>query len=254
MDESVVLIQARFGSSRLPGKVLLSLAGRPVLGHVVERCRAAPGVGRVVVATTEAAEDDAVAACAAEHGADAFRGSSDDVLGRFAAAAAAFPAEHYVRITADCPLADPRVVGAVLAAHVAGGRDYTYNDVPVGFPRGYDVEVVRSIVLAWLAASCRDAASREHVTPYLRDHAADFDVAVVAGEERADYSAWRLVLDEAADYELLAAVFERLRGKPLFGLEDVLSLLAAEPELAAMNRGVRQKTRPRTPRVKRKGP
>lgn len=254
MDETVVLIQARFGSSRLPGKVLLPLGGKPVLAHVVERCRAAPGVGRVVVATTDAAGDDAVAACAAESGADAFRGSSDDVLGRFAAAAAAFPAEHYVRITADCPLVDPGVIGNVLAAQVAGGRDYTYNDVPVGFPRGYDVEVVRALVLAWLAASCRDDASREHVTPYLRDHADDFNVAVVAGEEGADYSAYRLVLDEAADYELLTAIFERLGGKPLFGLEDVASLLAAEPEMATINRAVRQKTRPRTPRVKRKGP
>lgn len=250
MDKTVVLVQARLGSSRLPGKVLLPLAGRPVLAHVVERCRAAPGVDRVVVAATEAPEDDAVAACAAEHGAEAFRGSADDVLGRFAAAAAAFPAGHYVRITADCPLTDPRVVAEVLAAHLAGGRDYTFNDVPVGFPRGYDVEVVRAEVLAWLAASCRDETSREHVTPYLRDHAADFDVFVVAGEAEADYSGCRLVLDEAADYELLATICERLRGKPLFGLADVLSLLAAEPALATLNRDVRQKTRPRTPRVK----
>lgn len=254
MDETVVLIQARLGSSRLPGKVLLPLAGKPVLAHVVERCRAAPGVDRVVVATTEAAEDDAVAACTAEYGADTFRGSNDDVLGRFAGAAAAYPAERYVRITADCPLADPQVIGRVVAAHVAGGRDYAYNDVPVGFPRGYDVEVVRSIVLAWLAASCRDDVSREHVTPYLRDHAADFNVAVVAGEEGADYSAYRLVLDEAADYELLTSIFERLGGKPMFGLDDVVSLLAAEPALANINRDVRQKTRPRTPRAKRKGP
>jgi spore coat polysaccharide biosynthesis protein SpsF len=254
MDETVVLIQARLGSSRLPGKVLLPLVGRPVLAHVVERCRAAPGVDRVVVATTEATGDDAVAACAAEHGADAFRGSSDDVLGRFAHAAAAYPAERYVRITADCPLADPQVIGRVIAAHVAGDRDYTYNDVPVGYPRGYDVEVVGAPVLAWLAASCPDDASREHVTPYLRDHAADFNVAAVAGEAGTDYSAYRLVLDEAADYELLTAIFERLGTKPLFGLADVISLLAAEPELAEINRDVRQKTRPETPRVKRKGP
>jgi len=249
MDETVVLIQARLGSSRLPGKVLLPLAGRPVLSHVVERCRAAPGVNRVVVATTEDEEDDAVAACAVACGAGVSLGSADDVLGRFAAAATAFPAERYVRITADCPLADPAVIGAVLDAHIEGGRDYAYNDVPAGFPRGYDVEVVRGEVLAWLAASCHDGASREHVTPYLRDHAADFDVSVVAGEPGADYSGYRLVLDEAADYELLTAVFERLGGERLFGLGDVLALLAAEPEMAALNRDVRQKTRPRTPRV-----
>ena len=115
VDEAVALIQARLGSSRLPGKVLLPLAGRPVLAHVVERCRATPGVEGVVVATTEAAEDDAVAACARAWGAEVFRGSAEDVLGRFAAAAQVFPARDYVRITADCPLTDPQIVAAVLA-------------------------------------------------------------------------------------------------------------------------------------------
>jgi spore coat polysaccharide biosynthesis protein SpsF len=250
MAKTVALIQARLGASRLPGKVLLPLAGRPVLAHVVERCRAAAGVDRVVVAAPEAAEDDAVAACARKYGAEVFRGSACDVLGRFAAAAAAFPADHYVRLTADCPFTDPRVVADVLAAHLAGGHDYTYNDVPVGYPRGYDVEVVRAEVLAWLSASCGDEASREHVTPYLLDHASDFDVFVVRGPAGADYSGYRLVLDEAADYKLLAAIFERLGAKPLFGLEEVLSLLAAEPALTALNRDVRQKTRAPTPRVK----
>ncbi|MGD8718511.1 MAG: NTP transferase domain-containing protein [Candidatus Zixiibacteriota bacterium] len=249
MDETVVLIQARMGSTRLPGKVLLPLGGAPVLAHVVERCGTAPGVGAVVVATTDEPEDDALAACAADLGAGVFRGSSADVLGRFAGAAAAFPAAHYIRITADCPLADPAVVGAVLAAHMDGGRDYSYNDVPVGFPRGYDVEVVRGATLLWLAENCRDAASREHVTPYLRDHAADFNVEKVMGPPSADFSGYRLVLDEEADYELLKIIYERLGDKGPFGLNDVLALLAAEPALAEINRDVRQKDRPPTPGV-----
>jgi spore coat polysaccharide biosynthesis protein SpsF len=237
------------GSTRLPGKVLLPLAGLPVLAHVVDRCRAAPGVAAVVVATTDEAEDDEVAACAGDLGAGVLRGSSADVLGRFAGAAAAFPAGNYIRITADCPLADPAVIGDVLAAHREGGRDYTYNDVPVGFPRGYDVEVIRGATLLWLAERCRDAASREHVTPYLRDHAADFNVRKVTGTPGADYSGYRLVLDEEVDYELLKIIYGRLGDKERFGLNDVLALLAAEPALAEINAGVRQKNRPPTPRV-----
>ncbi len=250
MDNAVVLIQARMASSRLPGKVMLPLAGRPVLAHVVERCRAAAGVGRVVIATTTSAADDELAARAKGWGADVFRGAEDDVLGRLADTAAAFPARHYVRITADCPLTDPTIVGEVLAAHAAGGYDFSYNDVARAFPRGYDVEVMTAEVLAWLAARCRDAASREHVTPYLYEHAGDFKVFELKSGRDADYGGYRLVLDEPADYELLRRIFERLGATPLFGLGDVLSLLAAEPALAAVNRHVGQRRPPPTPPVK----
>lgn len=252
MDEGVVLIQARLGSSRLPGKVLLPLAGRPVLAHVVERCRAAAGVARVVVATTDEEEDDAVAACARAGGAEVFRGSSDDVLGRCAAAAKAFPARHYVRITADCPLVDPRIICDVLAAHVAGGYDFSYNDVPADFPRGYDVEVLTAELLAWLAARCRDDTSREHVTPYLFTHAADFRVfKLPPPRPGADLSAYRLVLDDPRDYELLRRLFDRLGAKTLFGLDDVITVLEAEAALAALNRDVAQREPPRPPAVKK---
>ncbi len=252
MDDAVILIQARLGSSRLPGKVLLPLAGRPVLAHVIERCRAAAGVARTVVATTEAGEDDAVEGCARAAGAGVFRGSSGDVLGRLAAAAEAFPARHYVRITADCPLMDPRIIGDLVAAHAAGGYDFSYNDVPAEYPRGYDVEVLTAEVLAWLAARCRDATSREHVTPYLFAHRADFQVfKLPPARAGADLSGYRLVLDEPRDYELLRRLCERLGAKGLYGLDDVLAVLEAEPALAAINRDVAQRDPPRPPAVKK---
>jgi spore coat polysaccharide biosynthesis protein SpsF len=236
----------------LPGKVLLPLAGRPVLAHVVERCRATPGVEAVVVATTEAAEDDAVAACARASGAEVFRGSAEDVLGRVAAAAQAFPARHYVRITADCPLTDPQIVAAALAAHGAGDYDFSYNEVPTDFPRGYDVEVVKGETLTWLAAHCRDPASREHVTAYLFEHGADFKIfKLPPARPKADFSRFRLVLDEPPDYEMLRLIFDRLAGKRFFGLADVLALLEAEPALAEINRDVAQKEPPRPPHVKK---
>jgi spore coat polysaccharide biosynthesis protein SpsF len=252
LNEVNVLIQARFGSSRLPGKVLLPLAGRPALAHVVERCRAAAGVARVVVATTAAAEDDAVDACARASGADVFRGAADDVLGRLAAAAQAFPAGHYARVTADCPLIDHRIIDDVAAAHVAGGHDFSYNDVPADYPRGYDVEVLTAGLLARLAARCSDAASREHVTPYVYAHREEFNVLKLPpARAGTDFSPYRLVLDEPADYELLRAIFERLAGRDLFGLGDVLALLEAEPALAAINRDVPQREPPRPPPAKK---
>ncbi|NIT35811.1 MAG: NTP transferase domain-containing protein [candidate division Zixibacteria bacterium] len=252
MDEAVALIQARLGSSRLRGKVLLPLAGRPALAHVVERCRAAPGVGGVVVATTEAPEDDAVAACGRASGAEVFRGSGEDVLGRVAGAAQAFPARDYVRITADCPLTDPQVVAAVLAGHRAGTYDFSYNEVPTDFPRGYDVEVIKAETLTWLAAHCQDPTSREHVTAYLFEHGADFKIFKLPPvRPGADFSRLRLVLDEPPDYELLRRIFDRLAGKRPFGLADVLELFEAEPALAEINRDVAQKEPPRPPRVKK---
>ncbi|UCH77678.1 MAG: NTP transferase domain-containing protein [Candidatus Coatesbacteria bacterium] len=241
MDETVVLIQARLGSRRLPGKVLLPLAGRPVLARVIERCRAAAGVARVVVATTEAAEDEAVAVAARDQGAEVFRGAAEDVLGRFAAAAEVFPAGHYVRVTADCPLLDSGILAAVLAAHVAGGYDFSYNEVPHDYPRGYDVEVLTRATLRALAADRADATTREHITPYLLTHPEGLRVyRAPPARPGRDLSTLRLVLDEEADYELLQEIFARLGDDAGFGLEEVLRLLEEEPALAEINRAVVQ--------------
>jgi len=244
---AVILIQARWGSSRLPGKVLLPLAGRPVLSHVVARCREVKEA--VVVATSTAAGDDAVAVAAEVCGAAVFRGPEDDVLGRFAAAARTFPADHYVRVTADCPLTDPALVAEVLTAHIAGGYDFSYNDIPTAYPSGYDVEVMTAAALAWTDEHCRDAASREHVTPYFFDHPGDFKVLRVGGPAGLFPAGLRLALDETADYEMLQVIFARLDGRGLFGFRDVAALLAAEPALLAINRAVRPKERPPTPQA-----
>lgn len=252
MNDVNVLIQARFGSSRLPGKVLLPLAGKAALARVVERCAAAAGVSRVVVATTEAAEDDGVDACARASGAEVYRGAAEDVLGRLAAAAETFPANHYARVTADCPLIDPRIIAGVVAAQVAGGHDFSYNEVPEDYPRGYDVEVLTADLLSWLAAHCRDAASREHVTPYVYAHPEDFKIyKSPPARAGVDLSRYRLVLDEPRDYELLRRLYDLLGKKNLFGLDDVLAFLEAHPALAAINRDVPQREPPPPPAMKK---
>lgn len=237
--DAAVLIQARMGSTRLPGKVLLPLAGRSVLARVIERCREA-GVGPVVVATSGRRDDEAVVEEARRAGAAVFRGAEGDVLKRFAAAARQYPARNYVRVTADCPLVDPTVIRQVVTLHVAGGYDFTYNDVPRSYPRGYDVEVMTAATLEWLERNRADGASREHVTPYLLTHPERFRVRKVS--RPGDYGTYRLTLDEMADYQLIKVVYERLGGGTPFGCDEVIRLLAIEPRLGLLNAAVRQKT------------
>jgi len=227
MNQVLVFIQARMGSTRLPGKVMLPLGDKPVLAHVIGRCRAA-ALGEVVVATTAAPEDDVIVDAAGRWGAASFRGSGPDVLGRFAAASRAFPAAHYVRVTADCPFLDAAILAAVVREHVAGGFDFSYNDVPGDYPRGVDVEVMTAATLAWLDAHAGDEPSREHVTPYIyREPAAFYTYRL---PPPAPFPAGlRLVLDDRADYERLQRLAARLGDQTLFGLADVTALAAAEP-------------------------
>lgn len=237
----LVLIQARMGSTRLPGKVLVDLAGEPMLARVVARVRQVRGVDDVVVATTDLPADAAVAALCAERGWNCFRGSSDDVLDRYYRAAVAFGADVVVRITADCPLVDPRVIEQVLNAFFQRlpGIDYVCNGEPRRtFPRGLDTEVMRFCALAraWLEATT--PANREHVTPYLYQHPDLFRTYNVVNE--VDESDQRWTVDTAADLELVRRVYEHFRNTE-FGWHDVLALLSEHPEWVDLNRCVPQK-------------
>jgi spore coat polysaccharide biosynthesis protein SpsF (cytidylyltransferase family) len=166
-DPSVVVaVQARTGSTRLPGKVLAELAGRPMLRLQLDRL-AAVTCGPVVVATSTEPGDDAVADLAAAAGVDVVRGPEADVLGRFGAVLDRYRPDVLVRLTGDCPLTDPAVVDRVVAAHLAEGADYTSNVFPRSYPKGLDVEAVRAEALAIAVADAQGPGEREHVTPYL---------------------------------------------------------------------------------------
>src|SRR6185369_5526759 len=138
----LAILQARLNSTRLPGKVLLPLAGAPMILRQVERVRRASAIDQLVVATSDQASDDPLATILEEAGVEVFRGPLDDVLTRFIGALAAWPAEHVVRLTGDCPLIDPELIDATVALHLETGADYTQNRlVDKGFPKGQDVEV-----------------------------------------------------------------------------------------------------------------
>jgi spore coat polysaccharide biosynthesis protein SpsF (cytidylyltransferase family) len=232
-----VIIQARMGSRRLPGKTMADVAGAPMLSHVVRRAAAIPGIERVVIATTPQPADRVIVDFASRNGIPVFVGSEDDVLDRFHQAARHVGATVVVRVTPDCPLLDPAVSGLVLARYLQDGTlDYVSNTQPPSFPDGLDTEVFsfQALEVAWQNSVLR--SEREHVTPYLWKRPELFRTACVHHDR--DLSAMRWTVDEPRDLEFVRKVYDHLGTDRCFAMEDVLDLLRRHPGLAATNAGV----------------
>ena len=187
---TICVVQARTGSTRLPGKVLADIGGVPLLAFLLSRLRPLP-VDEIVVATSDRPGDDAVARLATDSGFAVVRGPEDDVLARFAVALAEHPADNVIRITADCPFTDPQLVAEVLDRHRDQHADYTTNVIPRTFPKGLDVEVANASALLDADREARNPLEREHVTPFLYRHPERFRLANIRcpdllGEERWD--------------------------------------------------------------------
>jgi glutamate-1-semialdehyde aminotransferase/spore coat polysaccharide biosynthesis protein SpsF (cytidylyltransferase family)/predicted dehydrogenase len=229
----VAIIQARMGSSRLPGKSLAEIEKRPMLWHVIQRVKRATLVDRVVVATSTAPADDAIETMCLENGVACHRGSETDVLDRFYHAARAEKAAQVVRITADCPLIDPEVVDRVVRRFQRGDLDYASNAMVRSYPDGLDTEIFSFSALerAWHEAS--KTSEREHVTPYLRSD--KFRTANVENDSTSLYQHYRWTVDEAQDLEFIRAVYQAFREKESFGMKDVLELIEKNPGLEKMN-------------------
>jgi spore coat polysaccharide biosynthesis protein SpsF len=242
--KTVAIIQARIGSSRLPGKVLMPLGGTSVLGCVVDRLRVSRRLDDVIVATSELSADDAVVSEARRLNVAVARGSADDVLARFFHAALEARADVVVRITSDCPLIDGAVVDEVIDAH-AHGRccDYASNTITRTYPRGLDTEVfsVRALERAHGEASL--PYQREHVTPYFYQNPQTFRLCSYVDPSGADRSALRWTLDTAADYAFLEEVYARIAHETPCDVttDRVIALLNDDPSLTAINADVRQK-------------
>jgi spore coat polysaccharide biosynthesis protein SpsF len=234
----VAIVQARMQSTRLPGKVLLDLAGQPMLRRVLDRASATRRVDAVVVATSTHAADDELEARCAGWGVPCSRGSESDVLSRFLEAAHAHRAEAVVRLTSDCPLLDPAVCGAVVERFLEGDLDYASTGLTSTWPRGLDTEVFSLAALERAGREASLAHERTHVTPYLYLHPELFRVAEVRCPEPHPDERW--TVDTPDDLALVRAIYEQL-GPRDFGWRDVLRLLTAEPALRELNRHVRQK-------------
>ena len=237
------VIQARMGSTRLPGKVLRTLGDRTVLAHVIGRVQAAKQVDRIVVATTTKAEDDPIVAEAGRLGVLTTRGPDRNVLGRYVMAFDEHGGDTGVRLTADCPFLDPAIVDAVVRQFVAlQPLDYLSNTVVRSFPRGLDVEVFRVEALHIADAQASEPVDREHVTPFLYRHPERFRVAHYTRPDPRRSGKWRLTLDTLEDWELLTAVWKALRTEnPLFGVSAIERLLRDRPELLLINEDVQQR-------------
>lgn len=264
--KTVAIIQARMGSSRLPGKVLLDIAGKPMLSRVTERASRAKKVSQMVIATTAQPEDDAVAAWCAESGFNCYRGSLHDVLDRYYQAARLFNAEVIVRITADCPLIDPLLVDRTVEAFfgkvekqdqqliksvqqtTAEGQKHAWDFVanrlppPWGrtYPIGLDTEVCsfEALEIAWKEA--KEPHHREHVLPFLYENSDRFRILLV--NHTKNYGMLRWTVDTSEDLELVRRIFAYFGSRDIFSWLEIVDLFQTHPELALINAQVRHKS------------
>lgn len=205
MARTIAIIQARFGSSRLPGKALRPIQGRPLISHVIERAQAIPGIDGVVLATTGREEDDGLANEATARGLAVIRGSVDDVLDRIYLAAALSGAEVVMRLTGDCPFLDPAIASEVLTAYQRGSNQYWWNDTRSGYPDGTDVEVFSYEALHQAKKHATALRDREHVTTWIRENYVTGRITSVV-----DLSWLKLSVDTMQDYQQACEIAKRL--------------------------------------------
>jgi spore coat polysaccharide biosynthesis protein SpsF len=246
-EKVVVIIQARMGSTRLPGKVLLDIGGAPMLARVVNRCRQAARVDQVVIATSDDPSDDAIENFCLAEGFPYFRGSLHDVLDRYYQAARQFDASIIVRITADCPLIDPAVIDQVVSALISGEQeskwDFVANRLPPpwkrSYPIGLDVEVCTFSALERAWKEAKEAHQREHVMPYLYEQEGRFQVLVL--NHIPDYGDLRWTVDTPEDLALIRQIYSRFDGGDGFSWMEVIELFQHEPALAEINASIAPK-------------
>ncbi|MGA2700868.1 MAG: glycosyltransferase family protein [Isosphaeraceae bacterium] len=237
----LAIIQARMGSSRLPGKVLLDLAGEPMLARVVHRMQRAEELDEVVIATTTEPADDILSALCADRGWPCFRGSQDDVLDRYYQAAQEHRADLVVRVTSDCPLIEPEVIDRVVRELLnrCPPADYACNVLPRRtYPRGLDVEAFWFETLKVLWQEDQNPAWREHVNQFLHHHPERFVIHGVLNDR--DLSGMRWTVDTPEDFDLVRRIYREF-GHDSFTWQEVLTLLKENPQWLEINRHVPQK-------------
>jgi spore coat polysaccharide biosynthesis protein SpsF len=248
-----IVIQAHMGSTRLPGKVMLPLAGKPVLWHDVERCKQTKLADAVIVATSVEPADDVIVTFCKENNIACFRGSDADVLSRFVGAADAFGLDAVMRVTSDCPLIEPEVIDQVIARFLEGGYDYAANYINYenlsprparvpAFPHGFEIEMFSTASLKRAVSESSDPWQHEHLTYVWQNADGSFKLAptvVASPEYQKDF---RLTLDYPEDYALFEKMYAMFyREGSIVNVHEVFSYLEAHPEVAALNESRKQK-------------
>ena len=210
---NLAIIQARYSSTRLPGKVGMDIAGKPMLGWVIERTLLAHEIDQVLVASTTNPEDQKVAEIAAHFGALFYAGSEPDVLDRYYQSAKQTNADIIVRVTGDCPLIDPAEIDATVELLVEEKADYASNRLHPTFPDGLDVDVVTFEALQKVWNQATKSSDREHVITYVWNHPSEFKLA--SRENPVDFSSHRWTVDHPADMEFMRTLFAQLGGSAI---------------------------------------
>jgi len=238
----VAVVQARVGSTRLPGKVLEDISGKPMLWHVLNRLRLSNRLSDIVLAIPDSEPNNRLEDFAKEFSFHYCKGSEEDVLSRYYGAAIKFGADVIVRLTSDCPLIDPRVTDKVIEEHLNSDADYTSSAIKRTFPRGLDTEVFNFAALERAHREAKQDYEREHVSPYIYQHPSLFQLKSVEATGKLMRPDLRLTVDTEEDLKLIREIFKRLqRNGQVFYIEDVINLLDKHPELVAINAHVRQK-------------
>ena len=230
----LAILQARYSSTRLPGKVLKPILGAPMLQRQIERIQRTQKIGRFLVATSVDITDDPIESLCYSINVECYRGSLNDVLDRFYQAAVQYEPDHVVRLTGDCPLYDPELADKIISEHLQGEYDYTSNSIQPTFPDGLDVEVVKFNCLkqAWQEAEL--PSQREHVTSFIYQQPERYKISKYLNS--LDLSHLRWTVDEQDDFELVDKIYSELYpGNPRFTTKDILSLLLRQPRLENYN-------------------
>lgn len=240
----VAIIQARMGSTRLPGKVMMKIQGKTVLDHVISRVKQSNGIDDIVIATTTKPDDDIIAEEADRLNVKCFRGSEDDVLSRYYYSAKENKADAVIRITSDCPLIDPKVIDKMVVKfkllYIGNNVDYLSNTLKRTYPRGLDAEIIPFNKLEEAFNDADKTYQREHVTPYFYENPGKFILVNYFND--ADYSNYRWTLDTPEDFELITIIYEELyNGQHDFYLKDIIGLFKYKPQLIKINEFIKQR-------------
>lgn len=232
----IAIVQARMGSTRLPGKVLADVHGRPMLQWLLDRVKAVSEIDEIVVATTTNPEDNILETWLNSHGISCFRGSETDVLDRFVRCAESRAPELIVRVTADDPLKDPGIIRQAIAMVRDGDAiDYCSNTVNPTYPEGLDIEVFRYASLVRAHHEAKLPSEREHVTPYIWKHPEIFNLCSL--EFHRNLSAWRWTVDKPADLEFVREIYRHFNDNPLVPFTKIIEHIENNPYLAEINAG-----------------
>jgi spore coat polysaccharide biosynthesis protein SpsF len=240
----VAIIQARMGSTRLPGKVMLNLREKTVLAHVIERVKTCPRLNLVVVATTTSGVDNIIEREALSCGALVYRGSEHDVLARYYEAGKTHDADVIVRVTSDCPLFDPILLTRMIKAYsneleASQKLDYLSNALERTYPRGLDAEIFSSKALSIAHQRADLPHQREHVTPYIYQNPQQFRIQNFSEGWALQEHRW--TLDTKEDWELISEIYRAFQPGRIFTTEEVVEFLQARPDLVAINQNIQQK-------------